>query len=92
MDKPTFLTLREIRRYRKRGAAAGAAAIKAVSPERKPGKRDMRDCEEQLVDILCSLRQWADANEVNFHEVCDESEFHFRIETGEIAENSIQMI
>lgn len=86
--KPVFLTHREIRRYKCRGVSEGAAAIKSVSPERKPGKRDSRDNDERLVDLLCSLRQWAAANDVSFHSALKSSEHHFMVETGKLAENT----
>lgn len=85
--QPVFLPPREQRRYRLRGIAEGAAAIKAVSPERKPGKTDTRDNEERLVDLLCSLRQWAAANDLDFEELSGDADNHFRVESGQLAEN-----
>lgn len=82
-----YLTAREIRRYGRRGRAEGAAAIKAVSVERRPGKTDSRDGEERLMDLLCSLRIWAAANEIDFDSAADASLTHNLIETGRMAEN-----
>lgn len=86
--KPVFLTAYEIRRYKLRGVCEGAAALKAVSPERKPGKVDSRDGDERLMDLLCSLRQWAAANDVSFYQALLSSEHHFMVETGMLAENT----
>ena len=89
-QKPVFLTASEIRRYKRRGVAEGRAAIKAVSPERKPGRKDSRDDHERLVDLLCSLRQWAEENpdeDVSFYEALQSSEAHFMVERGMLAEN-----
>ena len=88
-DRPGFLTKREQRRYRRRGIAEGAAALKAVSPERKPGKKDARDGDERLLDLLCSLRFWAAANDVCFYDAMKSSERHFMVETGTLAEHKI---
>lgn len=90
-QKSVFLTPHEQRRYRRHGVAEGAAAIKAVSPERKPGKTDSRDHQERLMDLLCSLRQWAasldEEEEVSFYQAVKDSERHFMIESGQLAEN-----
>ena len=85
--KAVYLSASEIRRYGRRGRAEGAAAVKAVSIERKPGKVDSRDAEERLGDLLCSLRIWAAANEVDFEEAVDSSLTNILIETGRMAEN-----
>lgn len=84
---PYFLPAREQRRYRRRGVAEGHAAIKAASPERRPGGKDSRDNEERLMDMLCSLRQWAAANDLDFEEVSVTAAYHFRVEAGQLAEN-----
>lgn len=84
---PVFLTPREQLRYRRRGVAEGAAALKAVSPERKGRKLDIRDDEERLTDLLCSLRVWADVNGVDFMDVFVDATVHYRIESGQLAEN-----
>lgn len=93
-EKAVFLTRREIRRYKRRGVAEGHAALKAVSPERKPGRRDSRDGQERLVDLLCSLRQWAEEQgdeDVSFYEALQSSEAHFMVERGMLAENHHSM-
>ncbi len=84
---PVYLTAYEIRRCARRGQAEGAAAIKAVSVERKSDKKDGRDGAERLMDLLCSLRIWAEANAVDFDSAVDSSLTHNLIETGRMAEN-----
>ncbi len=86
-EKPRFLDAREIRKCRRRGVAQGAAAIKAVSPSRSRNRKDMRSQDEALMDLLCSLRFWAEENEISFHEAVSDSERHHMIETGKLAEN-----
>lgn len=85
-----FLAPRETRRHARRGAAEGRAAINAVSPERKPGRSDVRDAHERLVDLLCSLRHWAEDHpdeNVSFGNALKSSEAHFLVERGMLAEN-----
>ena len=91
MADSVYLAAHEIRRYARRGLAEGAAAIKAVSVERKPGKIDSRDNEERLTDLLCSLRIWAGANAVAFDTALAASLTHHLIETGRLAENWIDL-
>lgn len=85
--KPTFLDARELRTCRRRGVSQGAAAIKSVSPSRSRGRKDTRSQDEALLDLLCSLRFWAEENEISFHEALVDSDRHFMIETGKLAEN-----
>ncbi len=91
---PQFLSPREVRRYKRLGLAEARAALRAVSPERKPGREDSRDGQERLTDLLCSLRQWAEENsdaDVSFHEALRSSETAFLIERGVLAENHASM-
>lgn len=39
------------------------------------------------MDMLCSLRQWAAANDLDFEEVSVTAAYHFRVEAGQLAEN-----
>lgn len=89
--RPYYMTEREQRRYRRAGNARGAAAIKAFSPARKPGVTESRSQDELLNDLLCDLRQWAVVNEVDFDDAVASSETHHLIDTGELAENHIEI-
>jgi hypothetical protein len=85
--KPIFLTKEEVERCRARGVEEGGIAILAVAIEKGHAASDQRDERMQLVDMLCSLRFWARDKGVSFHGALQDSERHFMIENGKLAEN-----